>query len=57
MAIERVVAHLAAGENVGDRMADQFADALEPVARGTWAWRRNGTLRSPLRRGVTAAWG
>ena len=28
MAIERFVAHLAASENVGDRVTDQFADAL-----------------------------
>ena len=33
MAIERVVAHFAAREDVGDRVADQFADPLEPVAR------------------------
>ena len=34
VAIEGFVAHLAASENVGDRMTDQLADALEPVARG-----------------------
>ena len=26
------IAHFAAGKNVGDRVADQFADPFEPVA-------------------------
>ena len=34
MAIEGVVANLAASENVGDRVTDQFADPLDPVACG-----------------------
>ena len=36
MAIECFVAHLAASEYVGDRMTDQLADALDPVAYGAW---------------------
>ena len=34
MAIEGFVGNFAARENVGDRVADEFADALEPVAGG-----------------------
>ena len=34
MAIESVVANLAAGENVGDRVTDELADPLGPVAAG-----------------------
>jgi hypothetical protein len=31
--VECFVAHLAAGENIGDGVADQLADTLGPVAR------------------------
>ena len=35
MAVERVVAHFAAGKKLGDRMADQFADPFEPDGSGS----------------------
>jgi hypothetical protein len=34
MTIERVIAHLAAGENFGYSMADQLADPFKSVTRG-----------------------
>ena len=34
MAIERLVGRLAAGENVGERVTDEFAYAFDPVTCG-----------------------
>ena len=34
MTIQGLINHLAARENVRDRVTDQFADALDPVTRG-----------------------
>ena len=46
MAVEHTIGDLAALQNLGDGVTDQFADPLEAV-RGAAALKRSGALNSP----------